>query len=84
MLDIPTTIINIGKVENKSWAIKMMNNILIEVLTSLAKQERINIRERQTQGIEQMPVNPKTGKKRSFKTGHDIDRLPAVYPQNWK
>ena len=81
MLDIPTTMIDIGKAENQSWVIEMINNILIEVLTSLAEQERVNIRERQAQGLAQMPVNPKTGKKRSLKTGRDIGRPPAVYPK---
>lgn len=84
VLDIPTTMIDIGETEKQSWIIEMINNILIEVLTSLAEQERANIRERQAQGIEQMPINPNTGKKRSLKTGRDIGRPPAVYPQNWK
>lgn len=84
VLDIPTTMIDIGEAEKQSWIIEMINNILIEVLTSLAEQERSNIRERQAQGLAQMPINPKTGKKRSLKTGHDIGRPPAVYPQNWE
>lgn len=84
VLDIPTTMIDIGKTESQTWIIEMINNILIEVLTSLAEQERANIRERQAQGLAQMPINPKTGKKRSLKTGHDIGRPAAEYPANWK
>lgn len=84
VLDIPTTMVNIGETESQAWIIEMINNILIEVLTSLAEQERTNIRERQAQGIAQMPVNPKTGKKRSLKTGRDIGRPAAEYPDNWK
>lgn len=84
VLNIPTTMIDIGETKNQSWVIEMINNILIEVLTSLAEQERVNIRERQIQGLEQMPINPKTGKKRSLKTGHDIGRPSAKYPDNWK
>ena len=84
VLNIPTTMIDIGEAEKQSWVIEMINNILIEVLASLSEQERVNIRERQAQGLAQMPVNPKTGKKRSLKTGRDIGRPPAVYPQNWK
>lgn len=84
VLDIPTTMINTGEAENQSWVIEMINNILIEVLTSLAEHERVNIKERQAQGLEQMPVNPKTGKKRSLKTGRDIGRPTAKYPDNWK
>lgn len=84
VLDIPTTMIDIGETESQTWIIEMINNILIEVLTSLAEQERKNIKERQAQGLEQMPVNPKTGKKRSLKTGRDIGRPNAEYPANWK
>lgn len=84
VLDIPTTMVDIGETESQTWIIEMINNILIEVLTSLAEQERVNIRERQAQGLEQMPINPKTGKKRSLKTGRDIGRPAAEYPHNWK
>lgn len=84
VLNIPTTMIDIGETKNQSWVIEMINNILIEVLTSLAEQERVNIRERQIQGLEQMPINPKTGKKHSLKTGRDIGRPSAKYPDNWK
>lgn len=83
VLDIPTTMIEIGETESQAWILEMINNILIEVLTSLAEQERLNIKERQKQGLEQMPINPKTGKKRSLKTGRDIGRPSATYPSNW-
>ena len=83
VLDIPTTMIEIGETENQTWIIQMINNILIEVLTSLAEQERKSIKERQAQGLAQMPMNPKTGKKRSLKTGRDIGRPTAQYPDNW-
>lgn len=83
VLDIPTTMIDIGETESQAWIIEMINNILIEVLTSLAEQERTNIRERQAQGLAQMPINPKTGKQRSLKTGRDIGRPVAQYPSNW-
>lgn len=84
VLDVPTTMIDIGETESQAWIIEMINNILIEVLTSLAEQERANIRERQAQGLAQMPINPKTGKQRSLKTGRDIGRPAAQYPSNWK
>lgn len=84
VLDIPTTMIDIGETESQTWIIEMINNILIEVLSSLAEQERKTIRERQAEGINQMPINPKTGKKRSLKTGRDIGRPTAEYPHNWK
>lgn len=84
VLNIPTTMVDIGQMESQTWIIEMMNNILIEVLASLAEQERVNIRERQRQGLEQMPINPKTGRRRSLKTGKDIGRPAAEYPANWK
>lgn len=84
VLDIPTTMIDIGETKSQAWIIEMINNILIEVLTSLAEQERKNIKERQAQGLEQMPINPKTGKKRSLRTGRDIGRPMTEYPYNWK
>lgn len=84
MLDIPTTMIEIGETENQAWIIDMINNILIEVLTSLAEQERKSIKERQAQGIAQMPINPKTNKRRSLRTGNDVGRPKAQYPMNWE
>lgn len=84
VLNIPTTMIDIGETQSQTWIIEMINNILIEVLASLAEQERKTIKERQKEGMNQMPVNPKTGKKRSLKTGHDIGRPQADYPHNWK
>ena len=84
VLDIPTTMIDIGEMENQSWIIEMMNNILIEVLTSLAEQERKNINERRQQGVEQMPINPKTGKRQSLRTGKDVGRPQTEFPKNWK
>lgn len=49
VLDIPTTTMDIPK--GQEWIIEMVNNIIIEVLGSMAEQERANIRERQKQGI---------------------------------
>jgi DNA invertase Pin-like site-specific DNA recombinase len=38
--------------KGQEWIIEMVNNISIEVLGSMAEQERANIRERQKQGLE--------------------------------
>lgn len=84
VLDIPTTMIDIEETKSQTWIIEMINNIIIEVLASLAEQERKTIKERQAEGMNQMPINPKTGKKRSLKTGRDIGRPQADYPHNWK
>ena len=40
------------KSEGQEWIIEMINNILIEVLSSMAEQERLTIRKHQRQGID--------------------------------
>ena len=50
VLDIPTTLIDFP--EGQEWVMEMVNNILIEVLGSIAEQERKTIRKRQAEGIE--------------------------------
>lgn len=49
VLDIPTTLIDFP--EGQEWVMDMVNNILIEVLASIAQQERETIRARQAEGI---------------------------------
>lgn len=49
VLDLPTTTVNLP--EEQKWILEMVNNILIEVLASMAEQERENIRKRQEEGI---------------------------------
>ena len=49
VLDIPTTLTEFP--EGQEWVRDMVNNILIEVLGSMAENERTRIRERQAQGI---------------------------------
>lgn len=70
ILDIPTTLIDFQ--EGQDWILDMVNNILIEVLGSIAEQERANIRERQKQGID-------CAKKANVKFG----RPAAEKPANW-
>ena len=50
ILDLPTSMIQVP--EGQEWIIEMINNILIEVLASMAEQERLTIRKRQRQGID--------------------------------
>ena len=38
--------------EGQQWILDMIQNILIEVLSSIAEQERLTIRKRQREGIE--------------------------------
>lgn len=60
ILDIPSTMTDIA--EGQEWILDMINNILIEVLTSIAENERITIRSRQAEGIAAMPVDKTTSK----------------------
>ena len=55
ILDIPTTMQDIA--EGQEWVLDMINNILIEVLGTIAEQERIKIKTRQAEGIAAMPTN---------------------------
>lgn len=89
ILDIPSTMTEIS--EGQEWILDMINNILIEVLTSIAENERLTIRSRQAEGLAAMPVDEKSGKKKSRKTGRCIGRPPIQPPadfekyyQKWK
>ena len=82
ILDIPSTMTDIA--EGQEWILDMINNILIEVLTSIAENERITIRSRQAEGIAAMPVDKTTGKKVSKKTGRCIGRPPIQFPENFE
>ena len=68
ILDVPTTLIEYP--EGQEWVMDMVNNILIEVLGAFAEQERENIRKRQREGIDAMPVDEK-GRKISTKPGKE-------------
>lgn len=49
ILDLPTSLIEVP--DGQKWIIDMIQNILIEVLASIAEQERLTIRKRQQEGI---------------------------------
>ena len=57
ILDFPSSMIEVD--QGQDWIIEMINNILIEVLASMAEQERLTIRKRQREGID---VAKKMGK----------------------
>lgn len=38
--------------KEQSWIFDMINNILIEIMASVAEEERMKIKQRQTKGIE--------------------------------
>jgi DNA invertase Pin-like site-specific DNA recombinase len=71
VIDLPTTMIELP--EGQEWVFEMINNILIEVLSSIAEQERITIRQRQAEGIEVAKNH-----------GKHLGRPQAEYPMNWK
>ena len=70
VLDLPTTMIDYPA--GQEWVFDMVNNILIEVLGSIAEQERVTIRQRQTEGIA-------TAKAK----GKHLGRPRAERPDNW-
>ena len=71
VMDIPTTLIEFPA--GQEWVMEMVNNILIEVLGSIAEQEWKKIKKRQREGIEAMPVD-ENGRKISSKTGRGFGR----------
>ena len=80
VLDLPTTMADIP--QGQEWVLDMINNILIEVLTTIAENERQTIKQRQSEGLSVMPVGA-DGKRYSKKTGKAIGRPKAEYPSNW-
>ena len=50
ILNIPTTLIEVPGDDNE-WIFDMINNILVEVLSAIAEEERNKIRQRQAEGI---------------------------------
>ena len=69
ILELPTTLIDFN---GQEWIADMVNNMLIEVLTSIAEQELKKITKRREEGIAAMPIV--NGKKVSTKTGRAIGR----------
>ena len=49
VIDLPTTMIDFA--DGQEWVLEMVNNILIEVLGTIAEQERASIKQRQAEGI---------------------------------
>lgn len=70
VLDLPTTLIDYP--EGQGWVLDMANNILIEVLGSIAEQERVTIHQRQAKGIAAAKAK-----------GKHLGRPKAEKPGNW-
>ncbi len=78
ILDLPTSMIEVP--DGQEWIVEMVNNILIEVMASLAEQERLTIRKRQREGIE-------AAKRRGKHLGRPKMKVPENWPdiyQEWK
>lgn len=78
IIDLPTTMQDIA--EGQEWAIDMINNIIIEVYTSMAEQERVTIKQRQAEGIA-------VAKKQGKHLGRPTMELPSdwhKYYKEWK
>lgn len=82
ILDIPSTMAEVAA--GQEWILDMINNILIEVLTSIAENERLTIHARQAEGIAALPVDERTGKRISKRTGRYIGRPSIQFPENFE
>lgn len=71
VLDLPTTLTDYPK--GQEWVFDMVNNILIEVLGSIAESERQTIRQRQAEGIAAAKAK-----------GKKLGRPAIEFPSNWK
>lgn len=76
ILDIPTTLIDF---KEQTWVLEMVNNILIEVLGTIAEQERKKTKQRQAEGIAAMPIV--NGRRVSLRTGRVMGRPAREYPE---
>lgn len=71
VIDLPTTMMDLPT--GQEWVFEMVNNILIEVLGTIAEQERTTIRKRQAEGIEAAKQN-----------GKKLGRPALEFPDNWQ
>lgn len=76
ILNIPTTLVDLP--EGQEWVFDMVNNILIEVIGSIAQEEYEKRELRQKEGIAAMPVVD--GKRISAKTGKPMGRVKLEVP----
>ena len=79
--DIPTTMMELP--DNSQWVIDMVTNILIEVLSTIAEQERLKTKNRREEGVASMPIG-EDGKRHSLKTGRATGRPDTELPSEWE
>ena len=77
ILNFPQTMLEVND-EHQRSVMELFNNLLIEVFSFIAQEERENIRRRQAEGI---ALWRKTGK---TKTGRPYGRPKTKFPSNWK
>ena len=70
VIDLPTTMMDLP--EGQEWVFEMVNNILIEVIGTIAEQERTTILKRQREGID-------AAKKKGKHLGRPKIDLPENY-----
>lgn len=70
ILALPTSMIQVP--EGQEWFIEMIHNILIEVLSSIAQQERETIRARQREDIEAAKL-----------AGRNLNTPALIVPENF-
>lgn len=75
IIDLPTTMQDVA--EGQEWVIDMINNIIIEVYTSIAQQERETILQRQAEGIA-------VAKEQGKHLGRPILALPPEWDKLYK
>lgn len=75
ILDLPTSLVEVP--EGQEWIIDMISNILVEVLASIAEQERLTIRKRQREGIE-------AAKKKGKHLGRPKTERPAGFEEMYR
>lgn len=71
VIDLPTTMMDLP--EGQQWVFEMVNNILIEVLGTIAEQERATIKQRQAEGIAA-----------AKEQGRKLGRPVLTFPDNWE
>lgn len=85
ILDVPTTLINLDSFGNEvaNAMMDMINNLLIEVLSTIAEQERIKIKQRQAEGI---AIAKQQGKYKGRKavTEEDLPKNFSKLYKQWK
>ncbi|MEH7480247.1 recombinase family protein [Neobacillus drentensis] len=75
IIDLPTTMQDVS--EGQEWVIDMINNIIIEVYSSIAQQERETLLQRQSEGILE-------AKKKGKHLGRPVLELPKEWTKLYK